>query len=166
MLCYVVKNITVLFKIQPESFMNYINTVVDLFSSYPMDELLLHSSHTYETTMPHKYKCYTNELIAYEKWLGLLHHVLSSCFSLLQFKRLLGVSLFPLCFYAFNIINAWTFLKLIENYRRCIIGCIDLDALANPQEDLSSSISSTSSKTTRSGRHVRFPKRLVSFHHY
>ena len=38
--------------------------------------------------------------------------------------------------------------------------------IVNPKEDLSSSSSSPSYKTTRSGRHVRFPKRLASFHHY
>ena len=38
--------------------------------------------------------------------------------------------------------------------------------IAKPQEDLSSSNSSPSSKTTRSGRHVRFPKRFVTFHYY
>ena len=38
--------------------------------------------------------------------------------------------------------------------------------IANPNEELSSSSSSPSSKTTRSGRHVRFPKRFVFFHHY
>ena len=37
--------------------------------------------------------------------------------------------------------------------------------IANPNEDLSSSSSSPSPKTTRSGRHVRFPKLLASFHH-
>ena len=37
--------------------------------------------------------------------------------------------------------------------------------VASPEEDLSSSSSSPSSKTTRSGRNVRFSKRFVSFHH-
>ena len=34
-----------LFKNHPDNYMNYINTVVDLFSSYPIGQLLPQSSH-------------------------------------------------------------------------------------------------------------------------